>query len=98
MKRIIVFLITCFCIANTYAAYLRNIPVTVTQPDGTVLQCFASGDEYFNYLHDADGFTIMRHPKTGYFVYAEKQDGKLVPIDELRQYIRDIKQNIKKAA
>lgn len=78
MKRIIVFLITCFCIANTYAAYLRNIPVTVTQPDGTVLQCFASGDEYFNYLHDADGFTIMRHPKTGYFVYAEKQDGKLV--------------------
>ncbi len=29
---------------------------------------------------------------------AQKQDGTLVPIDELRKYVRDIKQNIKKAA
>ena len=52
--------------------------MTVSQPDGTVLHCFASGDEYFNYLHDENGFTIMQHPRTGYYVYAEKRDGKLV--------------------
>ena len=29
---------------------------------------------------------------------AQKQDGTLVPIDELRKYVRDIKQNLKQAA
>ena len=81
MKRIYLLLIACFCFINAQAAYLKNIPVTVTQPDGTVLQCFASGDEYFNYLHDKDGFTIMQHPQTGYYVYAQKRDGKLVATD-----------------
>ena len=52
--------------------------MTLSQPDGTVLQCFASGDEYFNYLHDKDGYTIIQHPQTGYYVYAEKRDGELV--------------------
>lgn len=78
MKRIIVLLFSCFIIANVNAAYLKDIPMTVTQPDGTVLHCFASGDEFFNYLHDANGYTIIKHPKTGYYVYAEKRDGKLV--------------------
>ena len=78
MKKLIFLLMACLCISSAHAAYLRNIPMTLTQPDGTVLQCFASGDEFFNYLHDANGFTIMRHPKTGYFVYADKRDGKLV--------------------
>ena len=63
---------------NAQAAYLRDIPVTKTQPDGSVIHCFASGDEFFNYLHDANGYTIIQHPQTGYYVYAEKQDGKLV--------------------
>ena len=52
--------------------------MTINQPDGTVLQCFASGDEFFNYLHDKDGFTIIQHPQTGYYVYAENRDGNLV--------------------
>ena len=78
MKKVFILLIACLCFINVHAAYLKDIPMTLTQPDGTVLQCFASGDEYFNYLHDANGFTIMRHPRTGYYVYAEKQDGQLV--------------------
>ena len=71
-------MMACFCFAGAHAAYLRNIPMTVNQPDGTVLHCFASGDEFFNYLHDENGFTIMKHPQTGYYVYAEKSEGKLV--------------------
>ena len=80
MKRFFTFilLMICFSIGNVHAAYLRDIPVTVTQPDGTVLNCFASGDEYFNYLHDKDGYTIIQHPQTGYYVYAENRDGSLV--------------------
>ena len=74
----IILLLMCFSLGNVYAAYLRNIPMTVTQPDGSVLQCFASGDEFFNYLHDKNGYTIIQHPQTGYYVYAENRDGKLV--------------------
>jgi len=75
------FFAACLCVINGFAAYLRNAPITVTQPDGTILHCFASGDEFFNYLHDKDGYTIMQHPETGYYVYADKRDGKLVPTD-----------------
>ena len=78
MKKLLILLVACFCIVNTHAAFLRNVPMTITQPDGTVLHCFASGDEYFNFLHDSNGYTIMQHPETGYYVYAEKRDGKLV--------------------
>ena len=78
MKKLFLLIIACFCFLGVHAAYLRDVPMTITQPDGTVLHCFASGDEYFNYLHDANGFTIMQHPQTGFYVYADKRDGKLV--------------------
>ncbi|MDD8012867.1 MAG: M6 family metalloprotease domain-containing protein, partial [Acidobacteriota bacterium] len=61
------------------AAYLTNVPVTVTQPDGCVLDLLASGDEYYNWLHDRNGFTIMQDPGNGYYVYALKINGVLVP-------------------
>ena len=81
MKKTILFLMACFCFLGAHAAYLRNIPMTLTQPDGTMLHCYASGDEFFNYLHDENGFTIMQHPQTGFYVYADKQNGKLVATD-----------------
>lgn len=53
------------------AAYLENVPQEVTQPDGTIIQCFATGDEYYNWLHDAENYTIIRNKNTGFFVYAD---------------------------
>lgn len=62
----------------TSAAPLKNIPARITQPDGKVIDCFASGDEFYNYLHDANGFTIVR-AENGYYCYATKDDkGKVV--------------------
>ncbi len=58
---------------------LRNVPRTLTQPDGQQVHCFVSGDEFYHYLHDSEGFTIVQNPETGYFVYAIEQDGVLVP-------------------
>ncbi|MCQ2376278.1 MAG: M6 family metalloprotease domain-containing protein [Salinivirgaceae bacterium] len=52
-------------------AYLTNVPVTVTQPSGEVLHIYASGDEFYNWLHDADGYTIIQDPETGYYCYAD---------------------------
>lgn len=61
------------------AAPLIFVPVTVTQPDGQVLHLFASGDEYYNWLHDAKGYTIIQDPKTGYYVFADLVEDVLVP-------------------
>jgi len=52
-----------------FAAPLKNIPVRLTQPDGQVIECFASGDEFYNYLHDANDFTIVKG-EGGYYCYA----------------------------
>lgn len=60
-------------------APLKNIPVQLQQPNGTTVHCFASGDEYYNYLHDANGFTIVQG-KDGYYVYAIKDtEGTVIP-------------------
>ena len=52
-----------------WSAPLKNLEVQVTQPDGQVIHCFASGDEFYNYLHDAKGFTIVKG-EGGYYCYA----------------------------
>ena len=67
-----------FCIISTYAfgAYLKNVPTTLTQPNGTVINCFATGDEFYNWVHDKEGYTIIQAPN-GYYYYAE-QDGDLI--------------------
>lgn len=63
---------------QAFPAYLRNVPVSVIQPGGDTVHCLASGDEYYNWLHDASGFTIMKNPRTGFYEYATLQQGKVV--------------------
>jgi M6 family metalloprotease-like protein len=95
MKRFILLFMACLCLISAHAAYLRNVPKTLTQPDGSVLHCYASGDEFFNYLHDADGFTIMQHPQTGFYVYADKRDGKLVATEFVAGRVDPASKNLK---
>ena len=95
MKKSILLLIACFCLVSVQAAYLKDVPMTLTQPDGTVLHCFASGDEFFNYLHDENGFTIMQHPQTGFYVYADKRDGQLVATEFVAGRVDPASKNLK---
>lgn len=55
-------------------AYLQDVPTPLTQPDGTVIECYSSGDEFYNWVHDKNGYTILRN-SAGYYVYAKR--GKL---------------------
>ena len=67
-----------------YAAYLENVPVSVTQPNGDILNCLASGDEFFNYLHDEEGNIIIQHPANGYYTYAQLNDeGKVIASSQI---------------
>jgi M6 family metalloprotease-like protein len=57
--------------------YYTNLPYTITQPNGEVISCFVSGDEYFNWLHDKEGFTIIQAPD-GYYYYGEESKETVV--------------------
>lgn len=64
------------------SAYLKDMPMTLSQPDGSKIECLASGDEYHNWLHDKDYYTIIRDQDTGWLTYAE-QDGDVVKAGSL---------------
>jgi M6 family metalloprotease-like protein len=62
-----------------HAAWLKDQQVTVAQPDGTKLHLLATGDEFYNWLHDAAGYTIIQSETDGYFYYAILSNDRLVP-------------------
>jgi M6 family metalloprotease-like protein len=72
-------LLLCIGFLAARAAPLWFVPQHLIQPDGTTLNCYASGDEYYNWLHDANGYTIMQDPLSGYYVYALKAGDELLP-------------------
>ncbi len=78
-KKLIPAFFLIFLFSATYAAYLKNVPQKLTQPDGTIIHCFASGDEFHNWLHDSAGFTIMQDMQTGYYVYAISSGKDIIP-------------------
>jgi len=59
-------------------AYFSYQPYTIQQPDGETIECFVSGDEFFNFLHDAEGYTIIQSPD-GYFYYGIEYNGIVIP-------------------
>jgi len=34
----------------------------------SVLELLASGDEFYNYLHDTEGYTVVQNSETGYLM------------------------------
>ncbi|MEI7595305.1 MAG: M6 family metalloprotease domain-containing protein [Bacteroidota bacterium] len=78
MKKIIIFFLVLFHL-SAFSAYIENVPQTIKQPDGTILQCYATGDEFYNWLHDENNYTIVQDKNTGFYVYADLVGGKLVP-------------------
>jgi len=68
--KFLLFLVAFLLVSNVQASYLKNIPQRLVQPNGKVLQMYATGDEYYHWLHNEDGYTIVQNPQTGYFCYA----------------------------
>ena len=62
------------------ATWFDEIPRIIRQPDGEILECFISGDQYSRRLHDINNYTIVHHEKDGFFYYAQKDSyGSLTP-------------------
>ena len=56
-----------------------KIPRVLTQPNGIKIDCFITGDQYFRRLHDENDYTITFNNEDGYFYYADKLNGDLIP-------------------
>ena len=61
------------------AAYFEHVSINVTQPNGVQLSLFITGDEYYRRVYDANNYTVVMNPLTGYYVYAELSNDSLVP-------------------
>lgn len=72
-----IFLLALLCSTSNLAnaIHVENMPAVLIQPNGDTIHCFVTGDEYYHRWHDAQGFTIVQNPTTGYYVYAEEIPG-----------------------
>lgn len=58
------------------AAPFKFLKTIVYQPDSSRLELYASGDEFYNWLHDKEGYTIIQDID-GYYCYAQNINGEL---------------------
>ncbi|MBN1948313.1 MAG: M6 family metalloprotease domain-containing protein [Candidatus Cloacimonetes bacterium] len=79
MRRTIIALTLFLLSLNLGAAYIENLDTVIRQPDGREIHCYASGDEFYNWLHDEQGFTIIQSWEDGYYYYAEQEGDFLRP-------------------
>ena len=78
MKRLTFLLIALLFVFNAYSAFLRNVPIDLKQPDGTLIHCLTSGDEFYSWLHDSEDY-INVHGEDGYYYYGLEVDGLAKP-------------------
>jgi len=69
---ILMVLMITIVIINLDAAWFDDMPVTLKQPDGTIIRALQTGDEFHNWAHDRNGYTIVRDPNTGYWSWARE--------------------------
>ncbi len=75
----LIFFISTISFSSVHAAFLKDVPQTFVQPDGEVINCFASGDEFYHWIHDARGYTLVQNADDGYLYYGIREGEKVVP-------------------
>lgn len=75
MKKIVMIIFMALSI-NAFAIYVEKLPYSITQPDGTKIDCFITGDEFGGMIHDKDGYSLLKNEKDGWWYYAETINDK----------------------
>lgn len=83
MKALHVMLLVCMFPVLLIASMVRNDPFEHIQPDGTKLNLFVTGNEFTHRVHDANGYTVVLSPTTGFAVYA-LPDGNGIKASEFK--------------
>lgn len=76
MKKVLLTWISLLLVSLSWAAKAWKMPLTVTQPDGSVLQAYQHGDEHFNWYTDKDGVILIRKADIFYIAHID-QYGKI---------------------
>ncbi len=79
MKRLTLLAFGLLISSLIFADNVKNMPHVITQPNGKVIHCMVSGDEFYHRIHDDKGYTIILNTEDGFFYYGKKLDGKVVP-------------------
>jgi len=75
---ILVFLIFTLVVPSALAMPAAPFPFQEVQPDGSQITLYARGDEHFDWLEDADGYTVVNN--NGRFEYARlSSSGHMIP-------------------
>lgn len=76
-----VWLTLCLAAINiAHAGPANPDPSQIEQPDGSTFQSFMRGDEFQGWAETADGYTIIKNERNGFFEYATQGDaGVLIP-------------------
>lgn len=68
------------------------------QPDGTPVNLYLHGDEFYSWFEDTDGYTVMQDTKTKAWSYAQRNDfGELEPSQNLVGKVKPYDLNIRKS-
>jgi len=69
-------ILICFVISSNLYSSMYSGPVELYQPDGTIVQAFATGGKFGNSFYgrayDKDDFTIIRDKETTYYCWAKQ--------------------------
>lgn len=65
------------CLQQANAAWIEKQEYSSALPDGSIFNGYISGDEYYQRIHDSQGYTIIQ-AIDGFFYYADLIDGSLV--------------------
>ncbi len=74
MKKLNLLFVAIILYGNTIAAPFIKLPYSIKQPNGTIIECFMSGDEFFNWIHDDDGYPIIKGADNYYYYAVLKND------------------------
>ena len=71
IKSVLLIMICLITSIELYSTSFKNLTVQLTQPDKTIVDAFATGnDPGFIRCHDANDYTIVKDRKTGFFCWA----------------------------
>ncbi len=80
-------LLTLMMLTQSFSAPMWGEMLSVKQPDGSRVEVKVYGDEFYRRLESADGYTLIKDPKTGWICYADLSADSSEFISTGRKYI-----------
>ena len=61
-----------------YAGWTDSMPISLRQPDGTTIEAYLTGDEFYTWTHDVNHYNMIRDFQTGFYCWAILDNDALI--------------------